>query len=192
MWPWEHAAVGYIAYSLLARAFGRNPPGDAAAIAVIVGTQVPDLVDKPLAWWLGVLPAGRSLAHSLLFAVPVVLTGLVLTGWAGRKDVGVAFGVGYLLHLPGDVVYPILLGSEPAVGFLLYPLVPAESYATTGVVARVGNLAADFLTFLETPRGRQYLYAELALLLSTVALWAGDGWPGPGLFRRQVRRALPV
>ena len=60
MWPWGHLALGYLLHSPLARArFGR-PPTDRATLLLVIGTQLPDLVDKPLAWWLGVLPAGRS------------------------------------------------------------------------------------------------------------------------------------
>ena len=65
MWPWGHLAVGYLVYSGLSRwRFGRLP-GSVATLAVALGTQLPDLVDKPLAWTVNVLASGRSLAHSL-------------------------------------------------------------------------------------------------------------------------------
>ena len=63
MWPWDHLAFGYVWYTLASRGWDGRPPSNAAAIALAVGTQFPDLVDKPLAWWLDVLPAGRSLGH---------------------------------------------------------------------------------------------------------------------------------
>lgn len=190
MWPWEHAAAGYIAYSLLRRAGGRGPPTDGAALAVLVGTQVPDLVDKPLAWGLGVLPGGRSLAHSLLVAVPVVVAVLAAAHAAGRRDLGTAFGVGYLLHLPGDVVYPVLVGHGPEVGFLLYPLVPSESDPSPGLFDRTGELLVDFAGFLTSPVGTAYLLGETLLLVVALWLWLGDGRPGFRSFGRRLRQAI--
>ncbi|WP_336003505.1 metal-dependent hydrolase [Halorientalis halophila] len=190
MWPWEHAAVAYVGYSLALRAVGRDPPSDAAAVALLVGSQVPDLIDKPLAWWLDVLPAGRSLGHSLPFAIPVVVAVLVAARGRGRSAVGVAFAAGYLLHLPGDVVYPVMLGDGPELGFLLYPFVEAAPSAGPGGFEKLAALVVGFGEFLRTPRGTLYLLGELVLLALAVAAWAWDGLPGPGLFRRQVRRAI--
>ena len=67
-------------------------------LAVLVGTQLPDIVDKPLAWWFTVLPSGRSptrcfwpcRSHSSSF-------------WWRGTAVGVAFGVGCASHLAGDI-----------------------------------------------------------------------------------------
>jgi hypothetical protein len=44
--------------------------GGLAAALVAVAALLPDLVDKPLSWWLDVLPAGTSLAHSLTGFLP--------------------------------------------------------------------------------------------------------------------------
>lgn len=192
MWPWEHAAVGYIVYSLLQRTTTRTPPSDAAAFAVVFGTQFPDLVDKPLAWWLGVLPAGRSLAHSVLFAFPFLTVVILLAAVAGRLDVGGAFAFGYLTHLPTDVIYPVLVGEDPAVGFLLYPLVEREPYAGPPLLGRVNDLAGEFAAFLATPRGTAYLLGELALIALALALWAVDGMPVLRAFGRRVRKVIPV
>jgi hypothetical protein len=73
MWPWEHVVVGYLAYSAVSHAVAGRAPSGRAAIAVAFAALLPDLVDKPLAWGLGVLPSGRSFAHSLVVAVPTVL-----------------------------------------------------------------------------------------------------------------------
>jgi hypothetical protein len=61
MWPWEHLAVGYLLYSVSCVLWGRYPTRIGVA-ALAFGTQFPDLVDKPLGWWLGVLPSGQSFA----------------------------------------------------------------------------------------------------------------------------------
>jgi len=192
MWPWEHAAVGYIVYSLLSRSTTRTPPGDATALAVVFGTQFPDLVDKPLAWWLAVLPAGRSLAHSALVAFPLVTAALLFAAVLGRTELGVAFGIGYLTHLPADVLYPALVGEGPDFAFLLYPLVEREPYDGPPLVERVTELVGEFGAFLGTPRGAVYLLCELLLVGVAVALGTLDGMPVLGAFRRRVRRVIPV
>jgi hypothetical protein len=98
MWPWGHLAVGYFLYSPFARArFGR-PPTDRATLWLAVGTQLPDLVDKPLAWRLGVLPAARTLGHSLL---TITVVSMLVYAYFERRDrahVALAFGVGYTSH----------------------------------------------------------------------------------------------
>jgi hypothetical protein len=190
MWPWEHAAVAYAAYSLALRTTGRQRPTEISAVALLVGSQLPDLIDKPLAWWLDVLPAGRSLAHSLPFAVPVVAAVLLVTRAFDRGRVGVAFAVGYLSHLPGDVFYPVLLGGRPALSFLLYPFVDIPPGDELAAITKVSDLLAGFGSFLTTPRGALYLVGEALLLSLAVGVWAWDGWPGLGLCRRQVRRAI--
>ncbi|WP_424019984.1 metal-dependent hydrolase (plasmid) [Halorientalis pallida] len=190
MWPWEHAAVGYVAYSLALRSTGRRPPSDVGALALVVGSQLPDLIDKPLAWWLGVLPAGRSLGHSLPFAVPVIVSVLIATRAVDRGAVGVAFAAGYLSHLPGDVFYPVLLGESPALGFFLYPFVEVPPRVEPGGIAKLGDLVAGFGAFLATPRGTLYLAGESLLLSLAVGVWVWDGRPGLGPVRRQVRRAI--
>lgn len=57
MWPWGHVGAGYLVYTLLRRHTGERPAG-AAVLALAVGTQFPDLVDKPLGWTVGLLPGG--------------------------------------------------------------------------------------------------------------------------------------
>lgn len=190
MWPWEHAAVAYIVYSLLARLLRWKRPAAVTALAVLLGSQVPDLIDKPLAWWLQILPSGRSLGHSLLFALPIVVTAVWIARLRRRVQVGVAFAVGYLLHLPGDALYPVLTGGRPETEFLLYPIVPQTQDVGPGFVARFSSHFGDFLTFLQTSRGFVYFGGELGLLLTAMVLWVLDGKPGFGLFRRQVRRTI--
>ena len=190
MWPWEHAAVGYVIYSLAVRVVDRRPPTDLAVIALLVGSQLPDLIDKPLAWWLNVLPAGRSLGHSLPFAIPLIASVLIATRAVGRSGIGGAFAIGYLSHLPGDVFYPVLLGDGPSLAFLLYPFVEMPPSAGPGAIAKLGDLLVGFGAFLATPRGTLYLTAESLLLALAVSLWVWDGRPGLALCRRRVRRAI--
>jgi len=184
MWPWEHALVAYVGYSLLSRSLRGRPPGEPATILVIVGSQIPDLIDKPLAWWIGLIPAGRSLTHSLLVAGPIVLVVLVVFASLRRSELGIAFGVGYLSHLVGDVVYPVMLGEQAETAFLLYPLVPVESEPAAGLIARTTEFLQEFVVFLGTPRGLAYVIGEIGLVVLAVWLWLADGKPGLGIVPR--------
>ncbi len=190
MWPWEHAAVAYISYSVVSRVATGETPRAGPVVALLVGSQLPDLIDKPLAWWLQILPSGRSLGHSLFFALPFVTMGVWVARRYRRTDIGVALGLGYLLHLPGDVVYPVLLGDNPAYGFLLYPIVPREGYVESGALGKISGLFGEFLGFLQTPRGMLYLSGELGLVVVALWLWVWDGKPGLGAFSRRLRRAI--
>jgi hypothetical protein len=186
MWPWEHLAVGYVAYSLACRLVpGEHRPGMAATAALAFGTQLPDLVDKPLGWGTTLLPNGTSLAHSLLFAVPLVVVVALLARRRGRPAVGVAFGVGYLLHLPSDVLYSVLLG-RPAwdASFLLWPLLSAPAQPPGSVFDRAGELVAALLEVLASPAGVTYLLFDGLLLGSALLLWLRDGCPGLDLLIR--------
>jgi hypothetical protein len=185
MWPWEHLAFGYVLFSLSLRVGGRRLPGDLAVVALVVGTQLSDLIDKPGAWLFGVLPSGVSLGHSLLFVVPVAVGGLLL-GWRlGYRQAGWGFAVGLLSHPAGDALWYVVLGSD--VPPLLWPLVPV-SVDDGPFVGRIVELWLRFLELLATPQGAVYVGVELAFLLGTLALWRHDGYPGLELLRR-LRRA---
>ena len=143
--------MGYLLGVGLDRRWKRVLGPGGASLALVVGTQVPDLVDKPLAWSLGVLPTGRSLAHSLL--VGPVLVGLaVLLAWRYRRHtVWPAFAVGYLAHLAGDALYPALRGEFASLGFLLWPVVPPIEYETPQTfAAHFAQLAASPPVLFET------------------------------------------
>lgn len=178
MWPWEHLAIGYLVYSLLVRASVGRRPAAGGAVAVAVGTQFPDLVDKSLGWAGSVLPSGQSLAHSLLFAVPVVVFAGTVAVVVDRRDLGLAFGVGYLTHLPGDVVYPAMLGGDFNLSFLLWPVLAPGGSQPSAMFAHVQELFATFGALLATPQGLYYLFFELLLLAVALALWILDGSPG--------------
>lgn len=190
MWPWEHLAVAYLLYSLTSRVVWRRPPTARAAFAVAAASLLPDLVDKPLAWWLAVLPSGRSLGHSLLVAVPV-LAAVLLVGWLlEERPVAVAFAVGHLSHLAGDVVYPLVVKGELRVGFLLWPVVAAPAGGTDRALPHLQDLVVAFLGFLATPRGALYLVGDVALVAAAVGVWLLDG--RPGFARVRPERADPV
>jgi len=163
MWPWGHLAAGYLCY----RVANREAPAAGPASALAVGTQLPDLIDKPLAWSVQVLPNGRSLGHSLLVAVPV-LVALVLLVDERRRRVAVALATGYLTHLATDALYPFVHGEWYYLGFLGWPVVPPVEYETGQ------SFLAHLLAFSVTPRTG----FEVLLFVVALAVWYRDGRPG--------------
>lgn len=177
MWPWDHFAIGYVALSLLGRADIRFTPTAGAVAFVFVGSQLPDLVDKPLGWVFHVLPS-VGLGHSLLLALPVSAAVIWWRGRHGRRGEGVAFGLGYLLHLPADALYPALLGAETKPWLFLWPLTAGETAPPTALPDQLYTLVSDFVAVAASPAGVPILALEGGLLCLTVWLWLADGQPG--------------
>lgn len=184
MWPWEHLGAGYLLYSATTRAIDGRSPTDDGALVLAIGTQFPDLVDKPGSWVFGVLPSGTSVAHSVFVAVSVTFVTVLVTRERGVPELGIAFGVGYLSHLFGDVLYPVLLGGEAAFGAVLWPFGPAYAGHPVGVAERVSGFLTKYVDYLVSPVGIGYLALEVALLVTALAVWLADGTPGSSLFHR--------
>lgn len=188
MWPWEHLAFGYVLYSLWEHGRGRSPAG-VPTLVLAVATQLPDLVDKPLSWGLGLFPAGYSVAHSVFVAVPVSGVALAVAARRDRGAAGVAFAVGYLAHLAGDVVSPVRSGGGLGVERVLWPLVRLPGYETRyGLVertvyylARSAHRIADLDSLLP-------VLVYLGVLATVVVLWLVDGAPG---VRALLSAAIP-
>lgn len=140
MFPWTHFGFGYALFVLVVLArrvrgtrsrrsgVARAVNSRAELLALAVGTQLPDLIDKPLAWALLVLPGGRSMAHSLVFAVPLVALGWLLARRWAHPEVAGAFALGYASHLVGDVYIAVAFWRTEEFTFLLWPLFPAYPY----------------------------------------------------------------
>lgn len=67
---------------------GRASPSAHEAIAVAVGSQLPALLDKPLAWTAGVTETGYSIGHSTVvapFVCPVAVVVAVLSQVRSRS-----------------------------------------------------------------------------------------------------------
>ena len=149
----------------------RRRPDGVATIALAVGTQFPDLVDKPLTWTFTVLPNGRSLTHSLFTAILIIIVLEALLRLRGYGRVATAFAVGYLSHLFGDALYPALNGNRHALGFLAWPIVPPIEYATEpSFMAHFRKLSLESIATF-----------ELALGGVMFLLWLADGAPGLGV-----------
>ena len=173
MWPWGHLAVGYLSYSAWVHVRDRHAPESLPTVALVFGTQFPDLVDKPLAWSLDVLPYGRTLAHSLFVAAAIVGVVSVVLRNRDQGRVVTAFSLGYATHLVADALYPLLAGDYESAGFLLWPVVPAAGYATDqDFLGHVQSLTLTFPAFL-----------ELVAALGVFVLWTRDGAPGIAVLR---------
>jgi len=183
MWPWEHLAAGYLLYSGGKRLLGLDPPGEFATLGLIIGTQIPDLTDKPLSWGLDVFPSGYALGHSILVAIPVGVLLLVL-GSRMESRMPLPFVLGYWSHLVADVLDPLRHGNPPLIGRILWPVVESDPYEQDLGIGRGFHYLQEFGESLaSTP-----LFALLVLYgllpLGTIALWVADGRPGMGFVNR--------
>ncbi|KAA9396481.1 metal-dependent hydrolase [Haloarcula sp. CBA1130] len=131
MFPWTHAAFGYLLLVCLGLLLSRRI-SKAELVAVLIGTQLADVVDKPLAWWFAAIPSGRSLGHSLLIAVPLSVAVIAAAWYHSHPEVGVAFGLGYASHLLGDTYVALYYWRVEEFTFLLWPLLPAYPYDDFG------------------------------------------------------------
>jgi len=166
MWPIGHGAVAYICYSLSTRSRSDPAPDALAVVLVGLGSQFPDLFDKTLTWYANVLPAGRSMFHSLLVLIPLVTILYLLARRRGKAEYGFAFGLGVLSHPLADAA-PALWG-DTNVNFLLWPLLPLD--LTEG--------DPTILELLRSSMSDPYFLVEFLLLCVALALWRTDGYPG--------------
>lgn len=169
MWPWGHAAAGYLVYMMFRRVQGKQwPTDDTRIIALAIGTQFPDLVDKPLAWSLGILPSGRSLAHSLLIGTVFLIAVLALARRYNRSEIAGAFTIGYYSHLLGDALPSLVQLRFEFLSFLAWPLLAPPPYENdSSFVAHLVNLSPSPLTIF-----------GFLLTISTIVVWVQDGTPG--------------
>lgn len=169
MWPWGHLAVAYLALAGH-EAWRDRRPSLPVTLAALFGSQLPDLIDKPLAWTLGVLPVGRSLAHSVVVLAPILAVALVL---AGRRRRPVAAGaIGVASHLAADALGPALAGEVEYLTFLAWPLVEPPSYP----------VEQSFLAHLLALEVTGLFVLELLAVALAVGVWLvvrRDGAPSP-------------
>jgi hypothetical protein len=188
MWPWGHAAIGYLLYSFSSRLVGRRPNGY-PVIVLLFATQLPDLVDKPLSWVFGVFPQGYSIAHSVFIAVPVGLAVLALAAWRQRTECGVAFIIGYWSHLVGDVLFGLIESNPLAFERVLWPVVTLPPYENhPGALTRIQEYASIFIDLLLTEEATLVLIAALLFYFGpfffAFLVWIVDGAPGVSALRR--------
>ncbi|MDB2263700.1 metal-dependent hydrolase [Halorubrum ezzemoulense] len=167
MLPWGHAAFGYLIYSVYARWQIGHPPIGLAVFALGLGTQFPDLIDKPLTWTIPLLPYGRSLSHSLVTFSVVVLVLRRLTQYPDQRTLVSAFAIGYVSHLVGDSIYPVLTQEYTGLGYWLWPLTSVPEGESRSFIE-------FFLTLEATP---MVVFGGVLTVVSLV-VWVYDGLPG--------------
>jgi hypothetical protein len=189
MWPWGHLAIGYIVYATYTRYRHTEYPAGVPVVVLTIATQLPDLIDKPLAYSVGVLPGGRSLAHSFAFAVPLCLLGLGVAhreqGW--RAHSGVAVAVGYATHLFGDSIRDLLAMNFDGLTFLVWPLLAAPDYATTSFDGHVEQFR-ESVTLLGSGTLTPFA-TEWVLFVLMVGLWVWHRGPPFPSIRSGLRGA---
>ncbi|WP_254533371.1 metal-dependent hydrolase [Natrinema gelatinilyticum] len=187
VFPLGHLAFAYLWYVAYAALTRRPLPARWALVPMAIGSQFPDLIDKPLAYY-GVLASGRSVAHSLL--ITVLIAGLVTWGahvlhrwrpahrWVGRLCVvtPAAFSIGYLSHLVGDSLGPLRAGAYDSLTYLGWPLLAAPRYAGDSVAPwiRILELYRQSGTHPERP-----LIVTALLVFISLRVWARFGPPRP-------------
>ncbi|WP_256546783.1 metal-dependent hydrolase [Halobellus inordinatus] len=102
MRPVEHFIVAFLPLAAAVLLKERKLPSLRFVGVVFVGSQFPDLIDKPLAHEFGVIPSGRVFMHSVPIALPVLAV-VVWYGWrTQRRRLSIAFVVAYASHLLAD------------------------------------------------------------------------------------------
>ncbi len=189
MWPWEHLAFGYLLYTgFVHLAWGERPRGG-PTLLLALGTQVPDLVDKPLGWGFGVYATGYGATHSVLVAGPVLLGVLAVAVHYGRPRLGAGYVVGHASHMLADAINPLRNGRPPEFERLFWPFSDFETYSHDyGIVERALHYFGEFLFLMTRPEHVGLVLVYLSLFVFVAAVWAFDGLPGVGTLYRLVAR----
>ncbi|ARS90284.1 metal-dependent hydrolase [Natrarchaeobaculum aegyptiacum] len=178
MWPWEHAIVGYLAYSLFVHLVYRDSPTGLETLAVVFGSLLPDLIDKPLAWEFGVFEAGYAIGHSIFVAIPLSIAVGLLARRVGRTRAGIAFSVGYLLHLPADVLDAYVRGGQVAPELMFWPIATVEEVGEpAGFLAEFTRLFGQYQEALLAGDLSTYMWAQVGLAALAGLVWLADGAP---------------
>lgn len=117
------AAVPAVAYVVLRT---RTLPSRKLLFVLFVGSQFPDLVDKPLAHQFHLIPNGRMFTHSVVVALPVSLGVLLLARRTDNVPAGLAFLFAYFTHIVGDRRTQLLQPNPQIHPNLLWPLTQVE------------------------------------------------------------------
>lgn len=144
MRPIEHLIVALVPVGLYVLLRDRRLLSLELAAVTFVGSQFPDLVDKPLALQLNLIPTGRVFMHSLPFAIPVWAF-VVAYGWkTDRLRGGVAFVFAHALHLVADNRETLTAGRIP--NDLLWPLVAPTPRPAVPYWAGPGSINVHLFT----------------------------------------------
>lgn len=146
MFPHQHfivALVPVVAYVLVS---DRRLPTRHLVGVVFLGSQFPDLVDKPLAHQFVVLPSGRVFMHSVPTVLPFLLV-LGVYGWkTERLGLSLAFGFAHLSHVLADHTSSLLSTNPQLPPELLWPFLPPTASPVTPSWAGPGGIFVQLWT----------------------------------------------
>ena len=178
MWPWEHAIVAYLAYSLCCHVIFRDSPAGLEAFAVVFASTLPDLIDKPLAWEFGVFDSGYAVGHSIFFAVPLAIFVGTIAHAATRPRAGLAFGLGYLSHPLADVVDSVFRQGLLQVDLMLWPIVSVDGQPPgPGVLEVFVHYFGRYWSAVLAGDLSTYLVLQFGLAGVVLVVWLADGAP---------------
>lgn len=124
MLPWSHFPVAAVPVTAYIWWQDRQFPTAKSLFIVGVGSQFPDLIDKPLAHQFFLLPSGRVGAHSLPIAIPIAIVALYVAWKLNPRRAGAVFVFAYASHIVADY-YKLLVRPNPkSPTGLFWPLVP--------------------------------------------------------------------
>ena len=175
MLPWGHLAVAYLLYSPYSRRRYGHPPSARAVLALLAGTFFADVVDKSLGWGLGLIPS-RSLGHSLVLAVPLLVAVYAVAVRYDRVAAATAFAIAHISHLFTDIRPRLLLGYPIRNRYFFWPIISRRIYSYHERVFEPPWLVEVLVTPL-TYRP-VFLLLELVLFGFAIRRWTRDGRPG--------------
>ncbi|WP_222912809.1 metal-dependent hydrolase [Natrinema sp. SYSU A 869] len=181
MWPWGHLAVAYLVYTVYCHHRTSRSPRVLPVVVLAIGSQFPDLIDKPFAWSLEILPGGRTLTHSVFVAALLLPVVYRVSLRLERPALGIAFAIGHVSHLVADIPpSAIVVRDLSATTFLFWPVLEPPAYET------VDGILAGFLRYSMG----WYEWAQFGLVLIALVTWHHDGRPGLDYVRRGLERAV--
>lgn len=163
MFPHQHFIVAIVPVVAYVMVSDRRLPSIHLLGIVFLGSQFPDLVDKPLAHQFVVLPSGRVFMHSL----PIVLPLLVLLGVYGwrtdRRRLSAAFAFAHLSHVFTDHLTALRSPTPQLPPELLWPILSPTASPVTPAWAGPGGI----YVLLWTAFSIVVLSLSIAVLLRT-------------------------
>lgn len=191
MYPWEHLVLGYVLFSLYTHVRFRESPTGVESVGVLIGSQLPDLIDKPLAWTFGLVETGYAIGHSILFAPGFCGLAIAISVRVGRLRTGIAFVIAFLSHLASDIVYPIAWGRPADPRVVLWPIAHAPGSARDGgFIERTVFYVQRFVVEMATGELTPFVRFQLVLVGAATLLWIFDGAPVASDMYRCLRRNL--
>lgn len=175
MWPWGHFGFAFLLYWLYVRGRYRRPVQPAPAVAVVVGSLLADVIDKPL-HWIGVFPGGRYVGHSIVFALAVISLVAVVALLLDRAAIATAFAIAHCSHLVADLPPRALLGYPFGTEFLFWPFLSAREFTYNEQVFDPPSIVELVVAPFTNPL--PYSLLQIFLFVTAVALWYADGCPG--------------